>query len=304
MQKREFFRSVKMFVLAAVLLAGVSYVSAQVPGWNPPPANPPQENAKAPLNVSSFDQAKTGGLSLGKLSVLGEFRYQPDGVSSTVPEGYVLTSTGSNGVAEWRTPSSGGSGNGGAVLNGIISDQIVCKGSGASGTPGNFPPGTTDGANGNNCNLGSTSQWSSCFLTAHRPYTSSGSWDAGCFIWEDGSNWYLKVGQTGSDGLNCAARCIAVTGDIGDTGGSVGGNTSAGASCSWKSDSDGRFTLTQIASEGATGICRSTSEGNIGTIISVDNNAGVPARCVADLEKGDGAALEPLEAPVEYYTCK
>ena len=56
--------------------------------------------------------------------------------------------------------------------------------------------------------LGLTSDWKVCFLTAHMPYTSSGSWDASCWIATSGSNYVLTVKQTGGDGLRCRAKCI------------------------------------------------------------------------------------------------
>jgi len=44
-------------------------VSAQ--GWTDPTATPPGANASAPLNVSSTSQVKSGGISIGSLSVTG-----------------------------------------------------------------------------------------------------------------------------------------------------------------------------------------------------------------------------------------
>jgi len=56
--------------------------------------------------------------------------------------------------------------------------------------------------------LGLTSDWKACFLTAHKPYASSGSWDASCWIATSGSNYVLTVKQSGGDGLRCRAKCI------------------------------------------------------------------------------------------------
>jgi hypothetical protein len=46
---------------------GLQYAVA----WAPPSGNPPNSNTSAPLNVSSTDQVKNGGLSVNALSVFG-----------------------------------------------------------------------------------------------------------------------------------------------------------------------------------------------------------------------------------------
>jgi len=59
--KKDFIQSIKVIVLALVLSVGISVVSA---AWQDAPANPPQSNAPAPINVSSTGQTKEGGLVL------------------------------------------------------------------------------------------------------------------------------------------------------------------------------------------------------------------------------------------------
>jgi hypothetical protein len=53
--------------IGAVIFTGVSVVFA----WTGPSSAPPNGNASAPVNVSSIDQVKNGGLGINSLAVFG-----------------------------------------------------------------------------------------------------------------------------------------------------------------------------------------------------------------------------------------
>ncbi len=94
----------KALLIITLFFAGVPYIFA---AWTGPDAAPPGNNVAAPINISSVDQDKAGGLSLGKLAVNGQVQIK-DGTQGA---GKVLTSD-VDGVASWVTPgSSGNNGN-------------------------------------------------------------------------------------------------------------------------------------------------------------------------------------------------
>ncbi len=130
----------KATLLLAVIGIGASTLSARystsvvsAPSWTPPSANPPNNNAPAPINVSMNAQQKSGSLILGttagvnfddpvtSLDVFGlasttilstdyllvgkDFTY----AKGTNLAGKVLTSDAS-GTASWQTPTGGGAG--------------------------------------------------------------------------------------------------------------------------------------------------------------------------------------------------
>jgi len=146
--KKDFIQSIKVIVLALVLSVGISVVSA---AWQDAPANPPQSNAPAPINVSSTGQTKEGGLVLNanggadyglivvgadkkgfvgigvltptqKLDILGKIKI----VDGTQGAGKVLTSD-AHGVASWTTSTGGPKGGVSSVTgsSGIISNPTT-----------------------------------------------------------------------------------------------------------------------------------------------------------------------------------
>lgn len=62
--KKQLLQSAKVIVLALVIGLGVSYLSA---AWTGPGGNPPGNNAPAPLNVTTTNQAKGGNPFAGSL---------------------------------------------------------------------------------------------------------------------------------------------------------------------------------------------------------------------------------------------
>ena len=67
------FVSNKLLFLVAILflLLGTDQLLALASNWYHPTAEPPNDNAPAPINVSDIDQVKSGGLSVGSLVVDG-----------------------------------------------------------------------------------------------------------------------------------------------------------------------------------------------------------------------------------------
>lgn len=76
-------------------------VSAQ--GWVEPGSTPPADNALAPINVSSSDQVKSGGISIGSLSVTGAATISG---GLTVPGLNALRMTGGTHGSIWRNSGS------------------------------------------------------------------------------------------------------------------------------------------------------------------------------------------------------
>lgn len=59
---KTFIQSIKFIVLGVAVAVGASYIHAQ--SWTPAPGTPPGSNTIFPVNVSSDDQVKDGGLSV------------------------------------------------------------------------------------------------------------------------------------------------------------------------------------------------------------------------------------------------
>lgn len=78
-----------ILVLVFSLALALSANAASIPGWADPPSNPPANNAKAPINVSSVSQMKTGPLVLGNTlqvngnSILSKYIYIKDWTNGT-----------------------------------------------------------------------------------------------------------------------------------------------------------------------------------------------------------------------------
>jgi hypothetical protein len=88
MKSQRFIQTVKVVVLATVLVVGVQFVAAQTaPSWSPPLTQPPSNNTYAPLNVSLTGQVKDGGLTLG-------FTLPTTGNALLVPTGRIGVGTG------------------------------------------------------------------------------------------------------------------------------------------------------------------------------------------------------------------
>lgn len=94
--KTRILETFKITFLALLLTVGIGYVFA---AWTPAPANPPNGNTDAPINVGASAQTKTGALTLGDLTsgYVTKFAVK-DGSQGA---GRVLTSD-ANGNAKWR----------------------------------------------------------------------------------------------------------------------------------------------------------------------------------------------------------
>jgi hypothetical protein len=98
--KIRILETIKIVFLALVLSVGVGYVFAS---WASAPANPPNNNTDAPINVGSSSQIKTGSLTLtGLLSLLGGLVFNPNGSSNPIV-GQVLTAQDTAGTVAWGT---------------------------------------------------------------------------------------------------------------------------------------------------------------------------------------------------------
>lgn len=177
-----------------VLVMGVSVAAS----WVGPTAEPPDENAPAPINVSSNAQTKEGDLTIkGILHVLNDtFLDGKVGIGTTFPRQKLDVLGQIHASDDVCTDAGGGKclSTAGGPAGGVVtvSSEVTCRGS----------------RSGNKCDLGSTSEWKACFLTGFLPFTSSGSWDAGCNVVKIGDEWKLSVFQTGGDGLDCSAICV------------------------------------------------------------------------------------------------
>jgi hypothetical protein len=142
---------VKTLILALLLGAGVSYLSAWTgPATSPLPNTPPNNNVPAPLNVGNSSQSKLGQLFINTsvtspyaigLLVFGESVFdsntpgQPavqinDG---TAQPGYVLTSTDASGTASWQ--ASTGSGTGSSTNLVFLNSPITIGNQGSTAAP-------------------------------------------------------------------------------------------------------------------------------------------------------------------------
>jgi hypothetical protein len=110
--KTQIKQNIKAIVLALVLVAGVSYVSA---AWTAPTELPTGGNVPAPINVGGGDvgitpysQIKTGALTLMHLFTPDLTVTNSDGTVSGIPDGSVLIADGANtGKVKWGTVSGG-----------------------------------------------------------------------------------------------------------------------------------------------------------------------------------------------------
>ena len=67
--KKQITSAIKITVLSAILIVGLNYVNA---AWSGPTANPPSGGIPTPVNISSVNQVKNGGLGVNALSVFGD----------------------------------------------------------------------------------------------------------------------------------------------------------------------------------------------------------------------------------------
>ena len=123
--KKNILENVRIIVLAGILSLGVGVAFA---GWTPAPSSAPDNNVEAPLNISSANQVKLGGLWVNALGASNGL-VVPDGNvgigTSGIPSGNiklevvgtvkiaggnpgvgkVLTSD-ANGLASWQQGSA------------------------------------------------------------------------------------------------------------------------------------------------------------------------------------------------------
>src|SRR3989338_7410230 len=124
--KTKIIQNIKSTILALILVAGVSYVSAVGTWSNPPPGTvPPNNNTETPLNVGITPQIKTGSLTLGGLGILGDLKFLP--VSGTPPTaGQILMADDTdlaNGKVKWGTATGGTGGSCSATQNDVTSSR-------------------------------------------------------------------------------------------------------------------------------------------------------------------------------------
>lgn len=149
--KKNVMQTLKVVILALVLITGVNYVFAV--DWTPPTSTPPAGNTAAPLNVTVNGQVKDGGLVLNasrtatyglqvmntasqyglvvtsngrvgignlpdnaSLDIFGNIRIR----GGTPGLGKVLTSD-EEGLGTWQTPATGGGGGG---ISGGTANQV------------------------------------------------------------------------------------------------------------------------------------------------------------------------------------
>jgi hypothetical protein len=126
---------IKLFLIALILAAGVSYISA----WTGPTAPAPGNNVDAPINVGYDSQSKLGQLFLNTspsnpyavgLSVFGTsiFNGPVQIADGTQGSGKVLTSDAS-GTASWQAPAGGSGSNTIVYVNPVILATINTSGS-------------------------------------------------------------------------------------------------------------------------------------------------------------------------------
>lgn len=100
---------IQIFILlfAVMTLVGMDYLHA---AWTAPTNNPPSGNIATPVNTGSSSQVKTGALSLGALSVVGDSQFDGD-------IKFPFKNTSSNTMTEWNMRANDGSGNFNIYLN-------------------------------------------------------------------------------------------------------------------------------------------------------------------------------------------
>lgn len=72
--KKTLLTNLKYIALGLVLAVGISYVSAGV--WKAAPANPPANNTDYPVNVSTEDQIKAGGLQVNQFTAATNAQFE------------------------------------------------------------------------------------------------------------------------------------------------------------------------------------------------------------------------------------
>ncbi len=152
MSKLKFiFNNLGVIVGVLAMLSLVAYADS----WQAPTANPPGNNASAPLNVGGSDQIKLGGLGVGPLAVFGDILVSNvykqgragnirTGISLNCPGQTVGDLTLSGGIITGGTCASGGGILTGAVMRIFTStyNSYNCSGSGYGGG-GSCLSGTT-----------------------------------------------------------------------------------------------------------------------------------------------------------------
>lgn len=98
--------NIKVIILALILGVGASYVSA---AWTNPPANPPEQNTPAPVNIGTITQTKLGALGVTELiaNKVNSVALQITGGDQPIV-GKVLTAIDNEGNAAWQTIGSTG----------------------------------------------------------------------------------------------------------------------------------------------------------------------------------------------------
>lgn len=104
--KQTILNNLKVIVLALILGVGASYVSA---AWTNPPANPPERNTDAPINVGVAAQVKAGAFGAPTLEAVRELIASSTNlkIAKGVEAGKVLVASGqADGLATWQDAGS------------------------------------------------------------------------------------------------------------------------------------------------------------------------------------------------------
>ena len=112
--------SKSLLSLTSFIIGGFIGASALVAlaDWSGAPSSAPDNNAAAPINVSSLAQVKTGLLSLGN------FQFAPASMSASGTAGKVLTAIDDFGTVGWGTASGG---NFGGIYMATNSSGLHCR---------------------------------------------------------------------------------------------------------------------------------------------------------------------------------
>src|SRR3989344_381465 len=111
--KTKIIQNVKSVIIILALVVGISYASA---AWTNPTATPTGDNTPAPINVGGrdgldqtkwYNQSKSGVLNLAHLFTSDLTVTNPDGTTTNIPDGSVLTADGANtGKVKWEAPTT------------------------------------------------------------------------------------------------------------------------------------------------------------------------------------------------------
>ncbi len=165
-------------VFAAVMLVtGIAYAV-----WTEPTANPPGNNAEAPINVGSSAQYKSGALGIGGLlAAFGGFQ-MPTGAGA----GKVLTSDAS-GIGTWQA------GGGACPLGFNDTGYGYCIQANESPAISDWYKASDYCADTYNARLCSSSEWySACVNNKASDMTGNWEWIDDITILKDG-HWYVAV---------------------------------------------------------------------------------------------------------------